>query len=136
MNKPIVDSLYYIVSANMPLVYRIVAHFEKEGIEREKLIKAGLNGLIKAAIRFNLYEKLSFQTFCIPYVIQSVSKVYKEIDESNDGKLRIDKQLILDNKNYENEPRQLIESIISSNYQIMNKLENDLIRNLVGTSKK
>lgn len=133
MSRQTIDNFYYIVNSNMPLVYKIVSHFETVGVDRELLIRAGQNGLIRANIRFNLYEKLPFKTFCIPYIVESVLRGYQKMNDANANHyLNSIKSVNGESslKKIAHSTKVPIENIISSNCILIDKIRIDLTNRL------
>ena len=73
------DAYDYIVEEYKPLVYKIAASFN--GIEKDDLFQAGVQGLIQA---FNLYDEsfdTKFSTYAYPFIYgQMYNLVYKNSD--------------------------------------------------------
>ena len=62
----------YIINNNLDLIKIVVDHFNQFNVSEELLYKLGYKGLIKAAIRFDIFCNLPFRTFAMPYIIESI----------------------------------------------------------------
>lgn len=62
----------YIINSNLDLLKIVVDHFNQFNINEDILYKMGYKGLIKAAIKFDIFCNLSFRTFAMPYIIESI----------------------------------------------------------------
>ena len=56
---------------NLDLIMIVVNHFKTKNNE-DVLYKMGYRGLIKAATHYDLFCNLTFRTFAIPYIINSI----------------------------------------------------------------
>ena len=61
----------YIINNNLDLIMIVVNHFKTKNNE-DVLYKMGYRGLIKAATHYDLFCNLTFRTFVIPYIINSI----------------------------------------------------------------
>lgn len=72
-----ISSLEFLINSEKNLVYEIVNEIYSDLNEREYYIEAGFAGLIQAAYRYNMFKKLTFKEFCIPYIIENIENVRK-----------------------------------------------------------
>ena len=62
----------YIINNNLDLITIVVNHFNNEKSNEEMLYKIGYKGLLKAAVKFDIFCNLSFRSFAMPYIIESI----------------------------------------------------------------
>lgn len=64
----------YIVLKNIPIVYRIVSKFDIDNIVEQRLIDAGIQGLVRAAIIFDSIKQENFEQFAVEYILNDIRK--------------------------------------------------------------
>lgn len=70
-----ISSLEYLVTSEKKLVYEIINRMESSSEIRDEYLNAGFAGLNEAAMRFNMFNRISFREFCIPYIIKNIEAV-------------------------------------------------------------
>lgn len=64
-----------LVNANQHIMYTIIKRYEGKGVDLEELIQAGMNGLKKAAYRFDYHQGVRFSTFATHWIQQEIGKL-------------------------------------------------------------
>ena len=62
----------YIINNNLDLITIVVNHFKSNTSEEDILYKMGYRGLMKAAINYDIFCNLTFRTFALPYIVNSI----------------------------------------------------------------
>ena len=62
----------YIINNNLDLITIVVNHFKSNTSEEDILYKMGYRGLMKAAINYDMFCNLTFRTFALPYIVNSI----------------------------------------------------------------
>lgn len=72
MNKVNVNQSEYLVEKYQLLVYKIARRFKNPNLEFEDLVQAGLMGLFKATLKYDVTKNTKFITFATHYIIGAI----------------------------------------------------------------
>lgn len=74
MNKVNYRNYEYIISKNINLVYTIASRFDTSTVNEDRIIQAGMLGLLRAAIRFNVSQNDEFSKYAVSYILLDIKK--------------------------------------------------------------